>query len=150
VITFRRPEAVRNYVDALIAQTTRPETILVVDNGGDEETRDIVCCYEQRGEPVRYLDVGDNRGPAGAAALGLSILAEEGYVWILWGDDDGPPQSATTLEDLLALPARYGSPIRVGAVGLVGQRWDWRSGQTVRLPDDVLSGVVEVDAIGGG
>jgi hypothetical protein len=37
-----------------------------------------------------------------------------------------------------------------GAVGVVGAMWDWSAGETRRLPDEALSGVISVDMIGGG
>ena len=150
IITFHRPHCVREYILSLLGQTLVPETILVLDNGSDEQTRAVVLSFQREGAPVRYVGLGDNMGPAGAANVGLDRLVGDGYTWILWGDDDNPPGSKTALEELVTLPGRYHNPASVGAVGLTGGRFNWRTGRLSNLVEADLKGIVEVDVVGGG
>lgn len=146
VMTWHRPRVLRATLEALLAQTLPPERILVVDNGAEAETAAVAAAF---GQGVGYAAMPDNLGPAGAAAFGLERLAAEGHDWIYWGDDDNPPRTPDTLERLLALPTRDGGE-KVGGVGAVGTRWDWRRGRFERLRDDELAGILEVDSIAGG
>jgi hypothetical protein len=66
---------------------------------------------------------------------------------VYWGDDDDPPQTADSIERLLELAAAAGDDI--GGVGSTGALWDWSTGKIQRIPDDDLSGVIDVDVIGG-
>lgn len=146
VITFRRPAVVADTVRQLLAQTRPPERILVIDNAAAPKTEAALGVL---GEPrVVYHAMAENAGPAGAAAYALSRLRDEGFEWILWGDDDDPPRTEDTLERLVDLIETHDGP-DLGGVAAVGALWDWRRGETRRLPDDQLEGVREVDAIGG-
>ena len=97
---------------------------------------------------VTYHAMSENAGPAGAAAYALDWLTHRNYDWIYWGDDDDPPPSPDTFERLLTVAAAAGED--TGAVGAVGAMWDWDKGVIRRLPDDALSGLVNVDTIAGG
>lgn len=146
VITFDRPDRLRRTLELTLAQSRPPDRLLVIDNGDPEVSRAVVADF--RSPDVVYHPMGENAGPGGAAAYGLERLAGEGYDWIGWGDDDTPPKTADTFERLLRLAA--GGPADLGGVGAVGARFDWRRGELMRVADDELSGVVEVDAIGAG
>lgn len=143
VITFRRPEVLKNTLSALLEQTRPPDTIIVVDNGNCPETRQIA---EELKLPYYPLD---NLGPAGASEFAIGHLAQQGHDWIYWGDEDNPPQSSDIFEHLLRVA--HSAPSDVAGVGEVGARFDWSKGEITRLRnDELLPGPVEVDYIGGG
>jgi glycosyltransferase involved in cell wall biosynthesis len=146
VTTFNRPERLRRTLEITLAQTPPPDRLLVIDNGDPGVAERVVADFPD--PRVAYHAMGENTGPAGAAAYGLERLAAEGFDWIGWGDDDTPPKTADAFERLLRLAA--GGPADLGGVGAVGARFDWRRGELVRLADAELAGVIEVDAIGGG
>jgi len=135
----------RRTLQLLRSQTTPPNHVLIVDNAASKDTQRVVSLFPA--EWVTYHPMTDNMGPAGAGAYALDQLGRKDFDWIYCGDDDDPPQSADTLERLLALASSSGDDI--GAVGAVGARWDWSAGVLQRLPDDALHGVVDVDVIGG-
>lgn len=147
VITYRRPERLREILAAYAGQTRPPDHVLVVDNGDPGPTREAIA--GRRDLSVEHRALGDNRGPAGAAAAALARLAGDGWEWMLWADDDDPPRFPDTLERLLRLAAAEDGP-ELGGVGAVGARFDWRRGRIVRLADDELAGRPEVDVVGGG
>ncbi len=147
VITYRRPAILARTLRTLLTQSRPPDHLLVVDNDPGESARSAALALGHQG--IAYHPLGDNLGPAGAAAFGLGHLVREGHDWIYWGDDDDPPKTPDTLARLMAtLGQAEGEDL--GGVAAVGARWDWRRGELRRLPDAALRGVVEVDAIGGG
>lgn len=146
VTTLDRPGLLTRTLELLQAQTRPPDHVLVVDNGSSSETRRVVSAFPATW--IAYQDMGENLGPAGAAAYAVDRLSGQRYDWIYWGDDDDPPPSSDTIERLLKIAATTGSD--TGAVGAVGAMWDWARGQIRRVPDEALTGVISVDMVGGG
>lgn len=144
VITYRRPDALRRTLEALLGQTRPPDRVLVIDNGGGG-ARAVAAALGNGA--LETVVAGENLGPAGAAKMGFAHLAADGCEWIAWVDDDDPPQEHRAFERLLAVAESEG-PDLAGA-GAFGARWDWRRGRPVRLADDELAGTVEVDLLGG-
>ncbi len=120
---------------------------MVVDNGVSDEVRALVADFPG----VVYATPGENLGSAGGVAFGLQRLHALGFDWLYSVDDDTPPLTHDTLEKLegLILRHEHDEP-RVGIVGVVGSRWDWRTGEQRRLRDDELAGDLDVDIVGGG
>lgn len=147
VITFDRPERLREILAAYAAQSRPPDHVLVVDNGDPAPTREVIATC--RGLSLAHHPMGGNHGPAGAAAHALAELAGAGWEWMLWADDDDPPRFPETLDRLLRL-AEDEDDATLGGVGAVGARFDWRRGRIVRLGDHELTGRPPVDVIGGG
>ncbi len=146
ITTLNRPHLLRETLGLLQAQTRPPDHILVIDNANSSDTRAVLRAFPAAW--VTYHGMSDNVGPAGAAAFALERLSAQEYDWIYWGDDDNPPGSADTIARLLVLA--QSAPRDAGAIGAVGARWDWSSGTTKRLPDEALTGTVDVDVVGGG
>lgn len=145
VITFRRPCVLAETLATLFAQSDPPDEVLVVDNAGCPETARVVAEQPR----ALYRDAEGNRGPAGAAALGVHWALERGFDWIYWGDDDDPPRTSDTLERLLRLAASLDDR-EVGGVAAFGARWDWDRGELVRPQDHELrGGPLAIDAAGG-
>ncbi|MBI1299290.1 glycosyltransferase [bacterium] len=146
VMTFNRPAILQNTLSFILSQSTPPSKILVVDNGSDKETQEVVNSFSAHN--VVYHDMGDNVGPAGATAYALARLVDEGYEWIYWVDDDDPPLTSTTLERLLDLVSSEKDE-KIGGTGAVGSRFDWSIGEMKRIPSNALHGTLDVDIIGG-
>lgn len=147
VVTYRRERVLPATLASLLSQSRPPEHVLVVDNGATAEAEAAVRALGDR--RVAYCAMADNLGPAGAIAHALARLRDEGWDWILWGDDDDPPRTQDTLEKLARLVETEGAPDLAG-VAAVGVRWDWRRGESRRLADAELDGPCEVDIAGGG
>ncbi|TAE20248.1 MAG: glycosyltransferase, partial [Bacteroidetes bacterium] len=88
IITYNRVNILPDTVEKILAQSFPPEKLLIVDNSEGTETEEWVKTVPHL--PLHYYRVGYNSGPAGGAAIGLQKLAEEGYEWIYWGDDNDP------------------------------------------------------------
>ena len=146
VMTFERSHIIIDTIDKLLAQSIPPEKILIIDNSISSKTQD--CFTDYKNPKVEYFRVGRNLGPAGAAKIGLERLAQEGYKWIYWGDDDDPPFFNDNFEVLLKMADSIPD---CGCVGAVGQFFDRKKGLIVRVPDEELqkNGVLKVDTIAG-
>ena len=150
VLTYRRPEGLRQSLDFLLGQTRRPDRIWVIDNADDPVAKEITAGYALEG--VRYHATGRNLGSAGGVSTGLELMVAAGCDWVLSIDDDDVPtwpESSVTVERLEALIERqdHGD---LGVVGAIGSRFDWRTGEHVRIPDEELNGDLAVDIVGGG
>ncbi len=153
LVTYRRPQALSDTLDRLQAQTRRPDRILVIDNDGSTDTRDVVQRFAGEGLPAVYVDAGDNLGPAGGFALGMEELLVDASDndWIFLFDDDDPP----FFDDAIENAARFGAQMiatdpTTGAVGISGGRFDTGRGRVSRIGDSEIHGVVSVDHITGG
>jgi len=147
VITFNRPATLVVTIQAIFAQTYPPDFLWVIDNSHDLKTdHAIVGLFDSR---IRYHRMGFNAGPAGGAAKGLELCAEEGADWIYWGDDNDPPFRADCFERLLAI--RNVNPF-CGVLGAVGHFFDRKKGVIKRIQTRLLEKKewVEVDSIAGG
>jgi rhamnopyranosyl-N-acetylglucosaminyl-diphospho-decaprenol beta-1,3/1,4-galactofuranosyltransferase len=105
VVTHRRPDELAKSLDAVAAQSRRPDHLIVVDNDHDERVRDLVV-----GQPIptTYLGSQRNLGGAGGFALGMLHALALGADWVWLADDDGRPQDAEVLGTLLACAGRHG------------------------------------------
>ncbi|MGE0929689.1 glycosyltransferase [Peijinzhouia sedimentorum] len=147
IMTYKREEILQKTIEKLLAQSLPPSKILIVDNDPDCSAKLV---WQQLTHPqIAYHSVGYNSGPAGAAFHGLNILFEEGWEWVLWMDDDDPPLFKDSMEELFNIPQQYSEPTKIGMLGAVGVLFDAAQAKTIRLDDDQLQGIIEVDNIAG-
>ncbi len=146
IVTYKRPDTASDSIKRLFHQSVAPKEVVVIDNDPDQSASVL---ENLDGLPVRYVAVGSNSGAAGGAAKGLQVLAEEGYDWISWIDDDDPPIFEDVYERLLQLAA---GQERCGCVGIIGQQFNSSTGIISRFPDAALNGegALEVGTIAGG
>jgi GT2 family glycosyltransferase len=146
IMTYERAELLKASIDKIFLQTVYPEKLLIIDNSLTYTTEDLIKSINN--PKIIYYRVGYNSGPAGAAAIGLKILSDEGFDWIYWGDDDDPPIFNDTFEILLKLA---NNNINCGCVGSVGQFFNKNKAIIERVPDKLLcsKGALEVDNIAG-
>jgi GT2 family glycosyltransferase len=142
IITYERPLLILSTINQIFAQTFPPQKILVIDNSLTDSTEKVI--RDAGDDRVEYVKMGFNGGPAGAAAVGLRRLAEEGYDWIHWADDNDPPRFPDCFECLLKKV-----DASIGVIGAVGSKFNWRTGLRERYKDSELHGLLSVDAIGG-
>lgn len=146
VMTFQRNVSLEKTILQLFDQTYPPEKVLIIDN--DPAKGASLVANNLSSLPVFYFSMGYNSGPAGAAKKGLELLAQEGYRWIGWIDDDDPPLFKDTFDILLK---RASMVQHCGCVGAVGQNFDVEKALIKRIPDQELKneGIVYVDNIAG-
>lgn len=100
VPTFNRANYIAECLDSLLAQTMPALEIIVIDDGSDDGTAEVLKRY---GERIRYIRK-DNGGKPTAVNLGLS-LAQGELIWIFDDDDVALPHAiASRVAALLAAP----------------------------------------------
>ncbi len=103
VVTHNRKDLLGECLRALLAQTRRPDRILVVDNASTDGTRELVRL--QFGDEVQLLALAENRGGAGGFHAGLEAAHAAGAEWAWLMDDDTIPRR-DALSALLEAPGR--------------------------------------------
>lgn len=153
IMTYERPKILLRSVEILRTQTHAPEFILVIDNSSTFETsKAIKKCFGDSKE-IGYFRVGYNSGPAGASKIGLEKLANLGYKWIYWGDDDNPPRDAQVFEEIFKrIKILEIKSVNLGIIGGKGARLNKLSGKLTALTNADLKNkeVAEVDYVPGG
>jgi rhamnopyranosyl-N-acetylglucosaminyl-diphospho-decaprenol beta-1,3/1,4-galactofuranosyltransferase len=90
----------RRCLEAVLAQTRQPDTILVVNNASTDGTAEMLAAeYPQ----VQSLNLRENLGGAGGYYYGLEWATAQNFDWMSVMDDDGYPAS-DCLERLLYYP----------------------------------------------
>ncbi|MDQ3474934.1 MAG: glycosyltransferase, partial [Actinomycetota bacterium] len=122
VVTWNRAELLARSLCAILAQTSLPDQILVIDNASTDETATMLADrFTGRVEVVR---LAENIGGAGGFAAGI-VRALEYFpdaVWLL--DDDTVPHP-TALQALLEARRHYPGP----APAIVASRVVWTDGR---------------------
>lgn len=144
--TFNRAKLVERALDSLRNQSFPATEVLVVDDGSQDGTPEVVRAWgERHQQPVRVVTMARNGGPAPARNRGIQ-LAKTRYVAFLDSDDEHLP---TTLQTLCAgLDARPSAVLSFGDAtvvtpegnepnGLFGPKAD-RSKVATRLADDLF------------
>ncbi len=147
IMTFERPAILLENIACLTRQTFPPEMILIVDNSAGDETKIAIGALDDT--RIKYHKVGYNSGPAGASAIGLKILADLGYDWIYWGDDDDPPPFDDTLERILKIPGELKEE-KIGLLGFRGCKFNQRTFTMEKILNHEYQKITEVDCISGG
>ena len=88
VPTFNRANYIAECLDSLLAQTMPALEIIVIDDGSEDGTAQLLKTYGQR---IRYVRK-DNGGKPTAVNLGLS-LAQGELIWIFDDDDVALPRA---------------------------------------------------------
>lgn len=98
IVTYQRPELLDVLLHGLSEQTRPADAIYVIDNGGDEQTKQVLAKYSQL--PLVIDHTGENLGGAGGFNRGVRSAYEAGHdrIWLM--DDDVIP-APWTLEVLL-------------------------------------------------
>ncbi len=97
VPTFNRARYIGECLDSLLAQTMPAYDILVVDDGSEDGTHEILAGYADRIRAVRK----ENGGKPSAVNLGLS-MARGDLIWIFDDDDVALPDAIETRVRVLA------------------------------------------------
>jgi GT2 family glycosyltransferase len=139
VVTYNRKDKLTTVLDHVLAQTRRPEWIVVVDNASTDGTDQVLKEYEQI-DGVVVVRLKENTGGAGGFATGMNKSYELGadFIWIM---DDDCYANSDALEELLnghakaeeamGMPLPYACSLVKWVDGNIcemnnpGTTWDW-------------------------
>jgi len=102
VPTAGRREVLSECLEALLRQTSPPDTIVVIDNASEDGTGIML---REKFPGVQVLRLPENTGAAGGFYWGCKWAYERGYHWMWFLDDDVSPEPEA-LEALLAASRR--------------------------------------------
>ncbi|WP_447008849.1 glycosyltransferase [Saccharothrix sp. DSM 118769] len=87
VVTYNRKDKLPTVLDHVLAQTQKPDLLVIVDNASTDGTDEVLRRYEGT-DGVVLLRLEENTGGAGGFATGMNKAYELGadFVWIM--DDD--------------------------------------------------------------
>ncbi|MFD2817024.1 glycosyltransferase [Paracoccus aerius] len=67
IVTYNRSAKLMKVLDAIQAQTQRPDIVLVVDNASTDDTGALVKARAAGDDTIRHLRLPENVGGAGAS-----------------------------------------------------------------------------------
>lgn len=94
--TFNRADLIGETLDSLLAQTRRPDEILVIDDGSTDSTPEVLGRYDAEFRVIRQ----DNAGKATALNRALSE-AQGDLIWVVDDDDILLPEACALLAGAL-------------------------------------------------
>lgn len=103
VPTFNRAEFLPHCLDSILSQTLPASEIIVIDDGSDDATAEVLQRYENRIQVIRK----GNGGKSTAVNAGL-LKARGDFVWILDDDDVAIPDALERFTEPLAANAEIG------------------------------------------
>jgi GT2 family glycosyltransferase len=119
IVTYRRRELLAACVDAVLAQSRPPDTVLVIDN--DHLAKDVLAGRDER---VVVQEMEENVGPAGGYERGFRDALERGAAAI-WAVDDDIVAAPDCLERLLGAHADVAVPLQRKPDGVRGFPPSW-------------------------
>ncbi|MBF4630321.1 glycosyltransferase [Clavibacter michiganensis subsp. phaseoli] len=121
VVAWNRRELVAQTLTALEAQTVAPHRIVVIDNGSDDGSAEMV---EQRFPGVALTRLGRNTGGAGGFTAGIERAVTVHDAELVWLMDDDTVPDPTALAELLR--ARSAAP---GGTTVLASAVRWTDGR---------------------
>lgn len=86
IITYNREEYIKEAIDSVLFQSFRDWQLIIIDDGSDDKTKDLVNEYLNIGLSIKYIRNEKRLGISKARNLALS-LCESKYIAILDSDD---------------------------------------------------------------
>ena len=97
VATVNRKELLHKHITQLLAQTRPLDEIIVLDNGSDDDTAEML---QAEFSSVTVIRFEENTGNVGGIASGLELAFEKDHDWF-WVMDDEANAREDALEKLL-------------------------------------------------
>lgn len=122
VAAYRADRFIGDALACVAAQTHRDWELVVVEDGSRDRTEEIVRAFASATpRPVRYANLGENRGVAAARNRLLELAAGEAVAF-LDADDRWRPDHLAGLAAALARPSASGGTPALAVSAL--ERWD--------------------------
>ncbi len=106
VVTYNRSAKLARVLDALAAQSRRPDAIYVIDNASTDDTAQVLEARDDAG--LQHIRLSENIGGAGGFHEGIKLAYKEGHDFLWVSDDDAYPEP-DAIERLLSRLAEFES-----------------------------------------
>ena len=144
VVTYNRKALLAECLDALLNQTRRVDTILVVDNASTDGTPELLAAGGYLARPgVSHIRLPNNIGGAGGFHEGVRRAAETPATW-LWLLDDDTIARPTALEELFAARDRFPAESRPD---LLASKVEWVDGSMHPMNIPRIKRSDEIDSV---
>lgn len=138
VVTYNRRLLLERCLSAILAQTRKPDMVMVVDNASTDGTASWLEQWLPANMQVaKLIPMQENAGGAGGFSEGLRAAIEGGADWIWMMDDDAEPHPDALAE--LACVAGDSSNV-YGSLAVSGSETAWL--MTILGPPVLATGVV--------
>ena len=97
IVTYNRLELLKQSIDAVLAQTVKPESLIVIDNNSTDGTKEFLDNFKD--DALKAIHLEENIGGAGGFSYGIKMAVREGCDWVWIMDDDTIPER-NALEEL--------------------------------------------------
>jgi GT2 family glycosyltransferase len=139
VVTYNRKDKLTKVLDHVLAQSRKPDWLVVVDNASTDGTAEVLQRYESE-ESVVIVRLPENTGGAGGFAAGMAKGYEMGadFVWIMdddcYANEDALEELVNGLakaEEAMNMPLPYACSLVKWVDGSIcemnnpGTTWDW-------------------------
>lgn len=92
IVTYNRISLLLQCLERQLAQTRRPDLIIIIDNASTDGTEDTLRSNNYLDDPlVSYTRIAENKGGAYGFALGIQLALQRNADWIWLMDDDTLP-----------------------------------------------------------
>ena len=101
IVTYNRKKLLKNTFEALLNQTYKLDSIIIVDNASTDGTEEYLTNLGYlNNSMIKYIKLNENTGGAGGFNFGIKEAIKEMPDWVWVMDDDGIPE-CTCLSELL-------------------------------------------------
>ena len=123
IATYKRPHLIERALDSVLAQSLRPNEVIVVDDASGDNTGDVVAAWSARTSlPVQFIAAERNSGVGAARNIAMRRASSE-FIAFLDSDDAWLPHA---LETLVAPLLAHAEPVLSFADG----RQVWPDGRS--------------------
>ena len=100
IVTYNRKDLLLENLRLTLSQTLNIDKVIIVDNHGEDNTKEYLMKNKVDFSKIIYLYLKDNIGGAGGFYTGLKYAYEKGYKWFILMDDDGKPINSETFKNM--------------------------------------------------
>lgn len=127
VVTYNRLGILKRCIEAILAQSQKPECVFIVDNNSTDGTRKWISDLAASSEEIRPVFLDNNYGGAGGFHHGIRSAYEYGADWIWTMDDDTIP-NPDALEILVMRAVAACNHCSADKIGFLASEAVWTDG----------------------